>query len=292
MDVAVIGLGAMGSGMARTLLKAGHGVTVYNRSRARAEALVPEGARLAASAAEAAAATGLAITMLADDEAVENLVFGADGLLAGLKPGQIHISCGTISLDLAQRLEEAHRALGQGFLSAPVLGRPPAAAAGSLFVMAAGDAALIERARPVLESLGQRLFIVGEQPFKANLVKLSCNFLIFSTIEQLAEVFALTGKGGVEPAIVFEVLTNSFFTAPVHRNYGQIILDQAYDPPGAPLGLGAKDNRLMLAAGEALNVPLPLASLLRDRFLASAARGDSGLDFCAIARRAAEDAGL
>ncbi|HTI03441.1 MAG TPA: NAD-binding protein [Acidisoma sp.] len=144
----------------------------------------------------------------------------------------------------------------------------------------------------MLESLGQRLFIAGDRPFKANLIKLSCNFLIFSTIEQLAEVFALNEKGGVDKATLFEVLTESFFTAPVHKNYGRIILDQAYDPPGAKVGLGAKDNRLILAAGEELSVPLPMASLLRDRFLATESRGEGALDFCAIAKRAAEDAGL
>lgn len=292
MKVGMIGLGPMGSGMVRTLLRAGHEVVVYNRSRNKAEALAGEGVTIAESPAEAAEQTGLVITMLAQDEAVENLVFGSDGVLAGLKPGQIHISGSTISVDLSKRLEEAHTRLGQGFVAAPVLGRPPAAEAGKLFVMAAGEAALLEQVRPVLESLGQRLFLVGDRPFKANLIKLSCNFLIFSTIEQFAEIFALNEKGEVDKAILFEVLTESFFTAPVHKNYGRIILDQSYDPPGAKVGLGAKDNRLILAAGEDLAVPLPMASLLRDRFLATEARGEGELDFCAIANRAAEDAGL
>jgi len=277
--------------MARCLLRAGHKVTVFNRTRARAEALETDGATVADSAAEAAA-RDVVITMLATDDAVESLVFGADGVLAGLPRGAIHIASSTMSVDLAKRLEEVHGGLGQGFLAAPVLGRPPAAEAGKLFVMAGGEGAVIERARPVLESLGQRLFIVGDRPFKASLVKLSCNFMIFSTIEQLAEIFALNQKGGVDKAVLFEVLTETFFTAPVHKNYGRIILDQSYDPPGAKLGLGAKDNRLILEAGEALDVPLPFASILRDRFLASAARGDGELDFCAIAKRSAEDAGL
>jgi 3-hydroxyisobutyrate dehydrogenase-like beta-hydroxyacid dehydrogenase len=292
MKVGMIGLGPMGSGMVRTLLRAGHEVVVYNRSRDKAEALAGGGVTIAESPADAAEKTGLVITMLAHDDAVENLVFGADGLLAGLKPGQTHISGSTISVDLSKRLEEAHAHLRQGFVAAPVLGRPPAAESGKLFVMAAGEAALLERVRPVLESLGQRLFLVGDRPFKANLVKLSCNFLIFSTIEQFAEIFALNEKGGVDKAKLFEVLTESFFTAPVHKNYGRIILEQAYDPPGAKVGLGAKDNRLILAAGEELSVPLPMASLLRDRFLATESRGEGDLDFCAIAKRAAEDAGL
>lgn len=292
MKVGMIGLGPMGSGMVRSLSRAGHEVVVYNRSRDKAEALAGDGVTVADSPADAAEKTGLVITMLAHDEAVENLVFGADGVLAGLKPGQIHISCSTISVDLATRLEEVHATLRQGFVAAPVLGRPPAAESGQLFVMAAGEAHLLDRVRPVLESLGQKLFLVGDRPFKANLIKLSCNFLIFSTIEQLAEIFALNEKGGVDKATLFDVLTGSFFTAPVHKNYGRIILEQAYDPPGAKIGLGAKDNRLILAAGEELGVPLPMASLLRDRFLATESRGEGDLDFCAIAKRAAEDAGL
>jgi 3-hydroxyisobutyrate dehydrogenase-like beta-hydroxyacid dehydrogenase len=287
MDIGVVGIGPMGGAMARSLLRGGHQVTVFNRTRVRAEALRGDGARVAATAAEAAAREAV-ITMLATDDAVEGLVFGADGVLAGLPRGAIHISGSTISVDLSQRLEQAHAGLGQGFIAAPVLGRPPAAEAGKLFVMAAGEPALIERVAPVLEALGQRLFIVGDRPFKANLVKLSCNFMIFSTIEQMAEIFALNQKGGVDKGTLYE----SFFGAPVHKNYGRIILDEAYDPPGAKLGLGAKDNRLILEAGEALAVPLPFASILRDRFLASEARGDGGLDFCAIAKRAAEDAGL
>jgi 3-hydroxyisobutyrate dehydrogenase-like beta-hydroxyacid dehydrogenase len=291
MDVGVVGVGPMGGAMARCLLRAGHRVTVYNRTRERAEALRADGASVAASAAEAASRAAV-ITMLATDAAVESLVFGADGVMAGLPKGAIHISGSTISVDLSKRLEEAHAGLGQGFIASPVLGRPPAAEAGKLFVMAAGEPALITQARPVLEALGQRLFVVGDRPFKANLVKLSCNFMIFSTIEQLAEIFALNEKGGVDRATLYEVLTESFFGAPVHKNYGRIILDRSYDPPGAKLGLGAKDNRLILEAGEELAVPLPFASILRDRFLASEARGDGESDFCAIAKRAAEDAGL
>lgn len=291
MDIGLIGAGPMGSGMARTLLRAGHKVTVYNRTRQKAEALAADGATIADSAAEAASC-GIVITMLANDDAVENTVFGADGVLAGLKRGGIHLSSSTISVDLSKRLAEAHQGLGQGFVAAPVLGRPPAAEAGQLFVMAGGDAGLIDRVRPVLTDLGQKLFIAGTEPFQANLMKLCCNFLIFSTIEQLGEVFALGAKGGLEKQTIFEVLTESFFTAPVHKNYGRIIVDQAYDQPGANLGLAAKDNRLFLAAGEELAVPLPFASILRDRFLASEANGDADRDFCVIAERAAKDAGL
>ncbi len=197
-----------------------------------------------------------------------------------------------ISHALSERLAEAHAARGQRYLAAPVLGRPLAAAEGKLFVMVAGDDATIRDARPVLEQLGQRLFVVGERPAQANILKLCCNFLIFTTIEQFAEVFALGEKSGLNRAKMFDVLTESFFNAPVHRNYGKMILDRAYDPPGGKVELGAKDTKLMLQAGEAFAVPLPLASLVRDRFLSAVARGEAELDFTVIARQVAEAAGV
>jgi 3-hydroxyisobutyrate dehydrogenase-like beta-hydroxyacid dehydrogenase len=291
MQIGVVGLGPMGAAMARRLLQAGHAVTVFNRTAARAEPLLAAGARRANSPAEAAAGE-VVLTSLADDVAVEALVLGKDGVLAGLKPGAIHISASTLSVALSDRLAEAHQQRAQGYVAAPVLGRPPAAEAGQLYVMAGGDATMIERVRPVLEAIGQRVFTVGKRPSQANLLKLCANFLIFSTIEQFAEVFAITEKGGIDRHTVFDVLTGSFYTAPVHKNYGKLIVERAYDPPGAKVGLGAKDIRLMLAAGDALSVPLPFAAIVRDRFLATLAHGEKDLDFSCIARRAEEDAGL
>ncbi|HTR16213.1 MAG TPA: NAD(P)-dependent oxidoreductase [Acetobacteraceae bacterium] len=287
-----MGLGPMGSAMALRLLQAGHSVQVWNRSPARMEPLVRDGATRAESAEAAAQGAEIVLSSLADDAAVDSVVLGPHGVVAGLAPGAVHLSASTISIGLSDRLAEAHARAGQVYVAAPVLGRPPAAAEGKLFVMAAGAAEAIARVRPVLEVIGQRLFVVGVRPSQANLLKLSCNFLIFSTIEQLAEVFALNEKGGLDRAKVFEVLTESFFGAPVHRNYGKLILDRAYDPPGAKVGLAAKDTKLLLQAGEALSVPLPIASLVRDRFLAAVARGEGDLDFTVIARQAAEDAGL
>lgn len=292
MDIAVIGLGPMGAAMAALLGRQGHRLAVWNRSPERAAPLVAMGARAAATPAAAAAGAGLVLSSLADDAAVEAVVLGPEGVLAGLAAGAVHCAASTSSVALTARLAAAHAERGQGFLATPVLGRPPAAAEGKLFVMAAGAADALERARPVLESLGQRLFELGEDPTRASLLKLCCNFLIFSTIEQLAEVFAVTEKGGLDRASVFAVLTESFFSAPVHKNYGRLILDRQYDPPGATVGLAAKDTRLLLGAAEALSVPLPMASLVRDRLLAATARGEGGLDFAVIARQAAEAAGL
>ena len=291
MDIGVIGLGPMGSAMARSLLRAGHRVSVFNRSANKIDALVRDGAIAAASPA-AAADNEAVITILAHDAAVEAMVNGATGVIAGMRPGAVHLAMSTMSVALADRLAEQHAAAGQSFLSVPVLGRPPAAEAGKLFLMAGGASETIAAMRPVFDAVGQRLFVAGARPSQANLVKLCCNFLIFSTIEQLAEVFALGEKGGIAPEAMFEMLTESFFSAPVHKNYGRLIVDQAFDPPGANVRLAAKDTRLVLQAAESLAVPLPFASILRDRFLATEARGEAELDFAVIARRAAEDAGL
>jgi 3-hydroxyisobutyrate dehydrogenase-like beta-hydroxyacid dehydrogenase len=291
MDVGFVGLGPMGSAMAGLLLRHGHRLTVWNRTPEKAEKLVAAGAKQAATPTEAARGD-IVLTSVANDAAVESVVLGAEGVIHGLREGGIHASTSTISHALSERLTEAHAAHGQRFLAVPVLGRPPAAAEGKLFVMAAGEAAAINDARSVLEQLGQRLFVVGERPVQASILKLCCNFLIFSTIEQLGEVFALGEKGGLDRARIFEVLTESFFNAPVHRNYGKLILDRAYDPPGGTVELAAKDTKLMLQAGEALSVPLPFASLVRDRFVSAFARGEEGLDFTVLARQVAEAAGL
>jgi hypothetical protein len=292
MKIGFVGLGPMGRGMARRLIDAGHELSVHNRTASRGDALVAAGARRADSPADAARDAELVITMLADDAAVDAMTFGDDGIMAGLPSGGIHVSSSTISPALSRHLAAEHAGQGQGFLAATVLGRPPAAASGELFIVVGGDPVLQERAQPVLDTLGQRSFSVGPDPSAANLVKLSLNFLIFSTIEQMSEVFALNDKAGLAPSLLLEILTNSFFTAPVHRNYGRLIVDRAFDPPGGSMTLAAKDTALLLEAGDALKVPLPMGSLVRDRLLASIARGEADLDFAAFSRRAREDAGL
>ena len=292
MKLGFVGLGAMGVGMARRLLDAGHSVSVFNRTASRAAPLVVAGARLAGSPADASRDAEFVFSMLTDDDAVDAVALGKNGIADGLAPGASHVSSSTISVALAPRLAEAHASRGQGYLSATVLGRPPAAAAGKLFMVLAGETAAVERVRPALDAMGQRIFVLGTDPTQSNLVKLSLNFLILSTIEQMAEVFALNTKGGVSPEAVFEILTNSFFDAPVHRNYGRLIVDGAFDPPGVPVTLAVKDTGLLLQAGDALGVPMPMGSLVRDRLLATVARGESGLDFAAMSRRAREDAGL
>jgi 3-hydroxyisobutyrate dehydrogenase-like beta-hydroxyacid dehydrogenase len=291
MKVGFIGLGQMGSAMAANLLKAGHEVTVYNRSRDKAEALAGEGAKVAATIADACGGEAV-FTMLAHDDALSAVVQGDGGVLASLGKGAVHISASTISVAMSERLTGEHAAAGQCFVAAPVFGRPEAAAAAKLFVAAAGAPDAIETVTPLFDAIGQRTFVLGEEPKSANLVKLSGNFLIASVIESLGEAMALVEKGGVDRHAYLDLLTSTLFNAPVYKTYGGLIADRKFKPAGFTAPLGQKDIRLALAAGEALNVPLPLASLLRDRFLTLLAHGGEELDWSAIGALAAKDAGL
>lgn len=291
MKVGFIGLGSMGSAMARNLLKAGHEVTVYNRTRVRAEEMAREGAKVAASPAETASGE-VVITMLADDHALEDVLLGSGNLLAKLRAVQIHVSMSTISVELSRNLVEAHRRHGTGFVSAPVFGRPEAAEAAKLFIVAAGPKPAVAKCEPLFGAMGQKTFVLGEDPPTANVVKLSGNFLIVSTLECLGEAFALVRKYGIDPQRYLDMLTNSFFSAPFQKNYGGIIAQERYEPPGFSLRLGAKDVRLILAAADAANVPMPVASVLHDRFLTGISRGLGEKDWSAIAQLAAESAGL
>jgi 3-hydroxyisobutyrate dehydrogenase-like beta-hydroxyacid dehydrogenase len=291
MHVGLIGLGNMGSAMARSLLRAGHRVTVYNRTRQRAEALRAEGAIVAATPAEACRGDAV-ITMLADDKAVESQVFGRDGILASLPRGGVHISSSTISVALSDKLAAEHANAGQEFVSAPVFGRPEAAEAAKLAVVAAGPRAVVERFKPIYEALGPKLFIVGEKPSLANTVKLTGNFLIGTVIESMSEAIAFARKSGVDPAALVDFLTGSLFNAPIYKTYGGLIVEGKYEPAGFSVPLGLKDIRLVLQAAESQSVPMPVASLVRDRFLTAIARGNEHSDWTVLGRIAAEDAGL
>jgi 3-hydroxyisobutyrate dehydrogenase-like beta-hydroxyacid dehydrogenase len=291
MDIGLIGLGGMGSGIAKSLLRAGHRVVVYNRTQARAEALRADGAVAGATAAEACRGEAV-LTMLADDAAVESQVFGVGGVLASLSRGAIHVSCSTISVALSDRLAAEHTKAGQEFVSAPVFGRPDAAEAGRLAVVAAGPGDAVARCKPIFEGMGPKLLVIGEKPSLANVVKLSGNFLIASVLESLSEAIAFARKSGVDAGTLVEFLTSTLFNAPVYKTYGGLIVEGNYDKVGFALPLGLKDTRLVLQAAEARNVPMPIASVIRDRFIAAIARGKANMDWSALGQLAAEDAGL
>lgn len=291
MRVGFVGLGNMGSAMASNLLKAGHEVTVYNRSPEKARALEKEGAKVAATLFDACLGDAV-FSMLSDDLAVESVALADEGIVNSLPQGGIHISCSTISIKLSETLTEAHEKRGQHLISAPVFGRPEAAQAKKLFVLAAGKSAEIAKIRSLLDAIGQKTFVISEIPHHANLVKLSGNFLIASVIESMGEAVALIQKGGVDPQLYLEVMTSTLFDAPVYKTYGGLIVNQKFSPAGFKSPLGKKDIGLALEAAEKLHVPLPIASLLRDRLLTLIAQGGEDLDWSAISKISAQEAGL
>ncbi|HEX5474762.1 MAG TPA: NAD(P)-dependent oxidoreductase [Vicinamibacterales bacterium] len=291
MRIAFIGLGNMGRPMARNLLDAGLDLIVFNRTRAHANALAALGAGAAGSAAAAAADADVLITMLSDDQALAQ-VMDRDGALHALRRGATHVSMSTISVAASRDLADRHAAAGHAYVAAPVFGRPDAAAAKMLFIVAAGPVLAIDRCHPLFDAMGQRTFIVGEDAPLANLVKLSGNFLLASVIESLAEAFALTRKAGVDPLQYLEVLTSTLFGAPVYRSYGGMIARGEYEPAGFRLPLGLKDVTLALAAADASGVPMPIADLVRRRMETAMARGLERADWAVLGRVAAEDAGL
>ena len=292
MKIAFLGLGNMGGHMARHLLRAGHDITVWNRTLSKADELRAKGAKVGKSAGQAVKDAEAVVTMLADDHAVESAVLHSEGVLDLLPRGAVHISMSTISVALSEKLAEEHGKHGQQYIAAPVFGRPEAAEAGKLFVVAAGDKSAVERCKPLLELLGQRVFVIGDKPEMANVVKLSGNFLIASVIESLGEAIALTRKYGIDPHDYVEFLTNSLFSAPIYKTYGGIIAEEKYQPAGFKLRLGLKDVRLALAAAEAVDAPLPFASVVRDHMLTAIGRGMEDMDWSSTAKLAAENAGL
>jgi 3-hydroxyisobutyrate dehydrogenase-like beta-hydroxyacid dehydrogenase len=291
MNVGFIGLGNMGRSIAENLLKAGHTLVVYNRTPARAESLAAQGARVAVTPAETCRGE-VVFTMLADDAAVEAVVLGDGGVASSLPVGAVHISLSTISVALSTRLAGAHASAGSAYVAAPVFGRPEAAAAAKLFVVAAGPAAIIARCQPLFDAIGQRTYVVGEHPRVANVIKLTGNFLLAAVIESLGESFALVRKYGIEPGQFLELITTSIFPAPVYKSYGSLIAKESYLPAGFQLPLGLKDVRLALAAAESVQVPLPLASLIRDHMITALARGYQDSDWSVVAKISAENAGL
>jgi len=293
MKLGFVGLGSMGFAMAESLLSQGHQLFVYNRAHAKAQPLHEAGARICATPGEAAREAEVVVSMLADDAAVEACTFGPSGILSELRPGAVHVSCSTISLACCDRLASAHADAGQGYVAAPVFGRPDAAAAKKLWLLAAGKPADVERAFPVLEALGRGVTRLGDEARVASLVKLTGNVFIASLIESLGEAFALTRKAGVAPELVLELFKNVFGQGSlILENYAAQVVKGSYEHAGFKAKLGLKDLRLALSAADQLEVPLPTASLVRDQLLSAVANGQGELDWAVIARAAAQRAGL
>ncbi len=291
MKIAFIGLGRMGAGMARNVLRAGHSVAVYNRSREKAQALAADGARVASSPADAARDAEAVMTMLADDHALEQIVFANDGIASAMKAGCVHISHSTISTALARRLTAEHAHRKQGYLSVPVFGRPEAAESKNLLVVAAGPNELVDRCRPLFEAIGKQTFVIGAEPWQANVAKVCGNFMVASAIEALGESFATLRKAGVAPEIFLDVM-HSLFGSQVITGYGRAIAQEKFEPAGFALKLGLKDVRLVLAASEECASPMPLASLLHDHLLSGLAQGQGEMDWSSMTQVIARNAGL
>ena len=289
MKIGFVGLGQMGRAMAGRLIEAGHELIVYNRSQGPARALAEQGAAVASDASGVFGAD-VVITMLADDAAIE-AVWVRGGLVRKMPTSCVHLNMATVSLGMGKQMARLHREAGNGYVSAPVFGRPHAAAAGQLDIVAAGAAAALERCKPLFAVLGKQSFVVGAEPWLANVVKIARNFLLATVIESLGEAFALVRKSGVDPALFFNIITTTSFNAPAYKSYGQRMVEKDFEPTFA-LKLGLKDVELPLDAGGAVDVPLPVAELMRERHRAAIAAGFGDRDWAALGEYIAQDAGL
>lgn len=281
MKVSLIGLGNMGMPIAENLLKSGHELTVYNRTKSKAEEMAAKGAKIVSSPAEAARETGIVFTVLSDDSAAEGVTFGEEGILTGLEEGGVHVSISTLSVELAEKLSMEHTKRGQHFISSPVLGRPDAAAAAALRLMVAGPEEARNRVMPLLECIGQDLFVISEIAYLANVVKLGNNFLIVSMLEALSEVLTMVNKYGIESASFLEV-ANALFASPVYQNYGSIMAENRFEPAGFKMNLGLKDVNLMLDAAQKVKAPLPGAELIKKHYAKGIEEGWEDLDWAAL----------
>jgi 3-hydroxyisobutyrate dehydrogenase-like beta-hydroxyacid dehydrogenase len=289
MDIGFIGLGKMGEAVAANLLKGGHRLRVWNRSPEAAQRLAAKGAELAATPAEAFGC-GIVFSMLADDKALRAVLLDS-GALEKAPKGATHINMSTISVTFATELAERHNALGLDYVAAPVLGRPDAAAAAKLNVLAAGPQAAVERALPLLELVGQKTWLVGETAAHANVIKLAANVLLASAVETLAETAAFVTAHQVDAGRLLEIVTNSTFPGPVYQGYGGLIVQGRFEPAGFKAGLALKDVRLALEAADGMATPMPVASVVRDSLLEAAAHGDGDKDLAVLGKVAARRAG-
>ncbi|QJP93711.1 NAD(P)-dependent oxidoreductase [Pseudomonas fluorescens] len=290
MQLGFIGLGTMGAPMVLNLLKAGHRVRVWNRSTAPLQALAKAGAEAVETPALAAQAEVL-ISMLGDDTAIRSVFFDAKAL-DGLQAGSVHINMSTVSVALARELAAVHEARGVDYVSAPVLGRVDVAAAGNLNILASGPADALARVQPLFDVLGRKTWTLGDTAEVACAAKLSANLMIASAIESMAEASTLAGGYGVSRASFIDMITSTLFPVPVYQGYGKQMADDIFEPAGFKLSLGLKDVRLALEAGEAAQVPLPFASVLKDNLLDGMAHGQADQDWASLSKVSDRRAGV
>jgi 3-hydroxyisobutyrate dehydrogenase-like beta-hydroxyacid dehydrogenase len=290
MRIGFLGLGKMGTPMALRLIAAGHELAVWNRTEGRTKPLLREGAIAAATPAEAELGAGAVVTMLFDDAAHEEVLFGANGLMDALDPGGLHISCSTISVALSERLTAEHARRGHQFVAAPVFGRPSVAEQGRLWIAAAGADDAVARARPVLEPMARGISVVGQEPRMAHALKLGGNFLISAMIHSLSEAFVYAESQGIEPEMFLETVNSALFQSPFYAAYGNVMLHPP-EQPGATMELGAKDTRLLREAAAAGGVRLSLADTLAEVFAHAREAGLGGEDWAVGQYRMAQRRG-
>jgi 3-hydroxyisobutyrate dehydrogenase-like beta-hydroxyacid dehydrogenase len=291
-EIGFIGLGHMGQPMALSLLKAGFKVKVYNRTPEKAKDVVAAGAEQVGHPSDAVTAGGIVITMVANDQALEDVVHGDGGFGDKLGSGGIHLSMSTVSAETSRKFAAYHQQQGSHYVASPVFGRPEAAAAQKLFVLSSGAREAKERVKPLQEAMSQQVFDIGEDPGGANIIKLGGNFMIMAAMEAMAESFNLAEKNGIDRELAAKVYASTLFNCTVYKGYGQMIAKKKFEPAGFKLKLGLKDCNLVLREAEDKKTPMPLASLLHDRLLSSTAKGRENQDWAALTRIASEEAGL
>jgi 3-hydroxyisobutyrate dehydrogenase-like beta-hydroxyacid dehydrogenase len=288
MEVGIIGTGAMGSGIAANILKAGHNVRVWDRTPGKTSDLIKQGAKRVERPHDAFGGDAV-VTMLSDDNAIRTVLVES-GVLAQAKT-TVHIVSATISVAFAKELEAVHKHHGVAYVAAPVLGRPDLAAAGKLNVLAAGEQAAVQKVRPVLDAFG-KTWTIGDEPHQANAMKLACNFMLAAAVEAMSEGAAFVQRHDIAPQKFIELITGTLFAAPVYKTYGPIVASHTFEPAGFPLGYALKDVRLALAAAENAGTPMPFAAILRDSLIDAVAHGAANKDLGALAEVACRRAGL
>ena len=292
MKVGFIGTGRMGGAMVRRLLEAKHEVGVYNRTAAKAKPLADAGAKIMSSIADACRYGDVIYTMLADDSALENVAIQAEGLLAALPKGGIHVCAGTHGIPVIRRIKEAHAGKGQVLVAAPMMGRPELVTAGTAGVFASGPAAAIAKCKPLFDALGRKTFASGDDPEAATAMKIANNFVLGCAMEAMGEGFALTRKYGVDTSVFYDVMTDGLFNCSAYKVYGKIMVDESYSKVGQMAVLGLKDANLALEAGHLASVPLPSGNVWRDRLIGAVAHGDGDKDWAVMALEQARASGL
>jgi 3-hydroxyisobutyrate dehydrogenase-like beta-hydroxyacid dehydrogenase len=292
LSVACLGLGKIGTGIAQCVQRAGHRLIVYNRTAEKTRSFVASGATAARTPREAAAQADIVLTCLMGDESVRENLIGADGILAGMRPGAIHIGTSTITPKATTEFAELHAAQGSHYLAATFAGHPDHAAAGKLLSFVAGKPEILERCRSVLDAYTARLIVIGENPALAASFKLTVNFFAACLLETMGEAFIFAEKQGLNLEVVSGTLKEMMQHPALPRYLEKIRLGNFDEILGSTLdGAGSKDVRLILQTAADAGVPLPFGSVVRDKIIAAQAHGWGQRDWSVLTEIARIDAG-